>query len=101
MRTTATANRRGPWSRLVSLEVSVELPRGDLLLIALPLHLLRLDETFEEVDTQRIAHHFVLAEVLQRLGERGGEGAELVSGGGAGVGRVGGLFDRGRHGGVL
>src|SRR2546426_1386154 len=98
MRTTATANRRGPWSRLVSLEVSVELPRGDLLLIALPLHLLRLDETFEEVDTQRIAHHFVLAEVLQRLGERGGEVAELVSGEALGIERVEVLFDRWRQG---
>src|SRR3989442_16038981 len=98
MRTTATANRRGPWSRLVSLEVSVELPRGDLLLIALPLHLLRLDETFEEVDTQRIAHHFVLAEVLQRLGERGGEGAGLVSGEAAGNESGEGSFDRGGAG---
>src|SRR3989442_15727409 len=98
MRTTATANRRGPWSRLVSLEVSVELPRGDLLLITLPLHLLRLDETFQEVDTQRIAHHLVLAEVPERLGERGGGGAELGAGGALGGEGGEGLFDWGGEG---
>src|SRR2546421_9605147 len=92
---------RGSRGLSVGFEVSVELPRGDLLLIALPLHLLRLDETFEEVDTQRIAHHFVLAEVLQRLGERGGEVAELVSGEALGIERGEVLFDRWRQGAVL
>src|SRR6202165_5300705 len=101
MRTTTTAISRGPWSRLVSLEVGLELPRGDLLLIALPLHLLRLDETFEEVDTQRIAHHLVLAEVLQGLGERGGEVAELVASEALGIERVEVLFDRWRQGKLL
>src|ERR1700674_93755 len=101
MRTTTTAISRGPWSRLVSLEVSVELPRGDLLLIALPLHLLRLDETFEEVGTQRIAHHLVLAEVLEGLGERGGKMAELVTGQPLGIERVEVLFDRWREGQLL
>src|ERR1700681_3355865 len=83
MRTTTTAIRRGRGRRgrrLVSLEVRVELPCGDLLLIALPLDLLCLDETLEEVDTQRIAHDLVLAEVLQGLGQRGGKVAELVAG---------------------
>src|SRR6202011_2972539 len=101
MRTTTTAIRRGPWSRLVGIEVSVELPRGDLLLIALPLHLLRLDKTFEEVDTQRIAHHLVLAEVLQRLGKRSGEVAELVASEALGIERVEVLFDRWRQGKLL
>src|ERR1700694_3277926 len=98
MRTTTTAISRGPWSRLVSLEVSVELPRGDLFLIALPLHLLRLDETFEEVDTQRIAHHLILAEVLEGLGERGREVAELVTGEALGIEGIQVLFDRWRQG---
>src|SRR2546421_5519732 len=78
---------------LVGLEVGVELPGADLSLIALPLHLLRLDETFEEVDTQRIAHHLVLAEVLQGLGKRGGEMAELVAGQALGIERVEVLLD--------
>src|ERR1700730_16527091 len=101
MRTTTTAIRRGPWSRLVSLEVSVELPRSDLLLIALPLHLLRLDETFEEVDTQRIAHHLVLAEGLEGLGEGGGEVAELVTGEALRIEGIEVLFDRWRQGQLL
>src|SRR6202022_3020309 len=97
MRTTTTAIRSGPRGRLVSLEVRVELPRGDLFLITLPLHLLRLDETFEEVDTQRIAHHLVLAEVLEGFGERGGEVAELVASEALGIERVEVLFDRWRQ----
>src|SRR5438128_7988302 len=72
--------KRGKEICLVGFEVGVELPAGDLLLIALPLHLLRLDKTFQEVDTQRVAHHVVLAQVAQGFGERPGELAELVAG---------------------
>src|SRR5256885_15372694 len=82
---------------LVGLEVGVELPRADLLLIALPLHLLRLDKTFEEVDTQRIAHDFVLAQVAQGLGERAGELTQLVARQPFGVKGVQVFFDRRRE----
>src|SRR3989442_8912189 len=92
MRRTTRASRRGPWTRSVSLEVGVELPSRDLLLIALPLHILRLDETFEEVDTQRIAHDLVLPEIFEGLGERGGEAAELGAGGPLGSEGVQGFF---------
>src|SRR2546421_1223455 len=71
---------RGSRGLSVGFEVGVELPAGDLLLIALPLHPLRLDETFEEVDTQRIPHDLVLAQIAQRLREGSGELAELVAG---------------------
>src|SRR4030081_1403522 len=97
MRTT----RRGPCSRLIRLEVSVELPRGDLLLIVLPLHLLSLDETFEEVDTQRIAHHLVLAEVLEGFSEVGGKVAELVPRDALGIEGLEVLLDRWRQGQLL
>src|SRR6202165_2856303 len=75
MRTT----NRGSRSRSVGFEGGVELPAGDLLLIALPLHLLCLDETFKEVATQRVAHHIVLAQVAKRRGERPGQLTELVA----------------------
>src|SRR2546428_5606800 len=101
MRRTTGASGGGPWTRSVSLEVGADLPSRDLLLIALPLHILRLDETFEEVDTQRIAHDLVLPEIFEGLGERGGGGAELVAGEPLGVegGQV--LFNRRGGGGVF
>src|SRR4030088_1597272 len=77
---TMRTRKRGSHRRLVRFEVGVELPAGDLLLIVLPLHLLRLDETFQEVDTQRIPHHVVLSQVAERLGEGAGQLAELVAG---------------------
>src|SRR6267143_4202116 len=80
MRMAARRTNRGLRSWSVAFEVGVELPAGDLLLIALPLHLLRLDETFEEVDTQRIPHDLVLAQIAQGLREGPGELAELVAG---------------------
>src|SRR5712671_6793209 len=101
MRMAARTRNRGLRSWSVRFEVGVELPAGDLLLIALPLHLLRLDETFEEVDTQRIAHHLVLTEVLKGLGERGGEVAELVAGEALGIERVEVLFHWRRQGQLL
>src|SRR3984893_18407726 len=97
MRTRTTVNKRGPRSRSVSFEVGVELPRADLLLIALPLHLLRLDKTFQKVDTQRLAHHLVLAQVFERLGEGTREMAELVAREPLGVERIEVLFDRRRQ----
>src|SRR2546423_11393599 len=80
MRMATRRTNRGPRGLSVSFQVGVELPAGDLLLITLPLHLLRLDETFQEVDTQRIPHDLVLAQIAQRLREGPGELAELVAG---------------------
>src|SRR2546423_15516221 len=79
MRMATRKMNRGSRRVSVGFEVGVELPAGDLLLIGLPLHLLCLDETFEEVHTQRVPQDVVLAQVTERLGERPGELAELVA----------------------
>src|SRR2546421_5228000 len=75
----ARTRKRGLRSWSVGFEVGVELPAGDLLLIGLPLHLLCLDETFEEVHTQRVPQDVVLAQLTERLGEGAGQLAELVA----------------------
>src|ERR1700730_1489796 len=73
MRMATRTTNRGSRRRSVRFEVGVELPAGDLLLIVLPLDLLRLDETFQEVDTQRVARHIVLSQVAERLRVEGVE----------------------------
>ena len=50
------------------------------------------------MDTQRVAHHLVLAKILERLGEGTGELAELVPGQAFGIEGVEVLLDRWRQG---